>query len=369
VAGLGGGTVRIEPGRYTMRNALILRSNVRVVGTPGKTVLEACTGFKTRLVADGDANERQITVEDPAGLRVGDGVAIQDRRSSGGFAVTTATLTSRVNANTFRISTPLYFDYLVSNQATAQLTFPVIGGWNVRNVALEGLTIEGNAERSEYLNGCRGGGIYLFECDTVTMRNCVVREYKGDGISFQVSQHVTVEDCLVEKNGGLGLHPGSGSQHPILRRNRSFDNGQDGLFVCWRVKHGVFEQNELRGNKRNGISIGHKDTDNLFRNNRIISNGDAGILFRNESEAMGAHRNIFEGNEVLNNGATAKGDAAFASIVIRGYHNDVVFRRNTIGHSSPVAAPAFVVSKEAQGLKWEENQLTNVKSERKTSEK
>lgn len=369
VAGLGGGTVHIGPGRYQMRNALTLRSNVRVVGVPGKTVLAVCNGFKTSLVADGDANERQITVEDPSGLRLGDGVAIQDRRSGGGFQVTTATLTARVSVNSFRLSNSLYLDYMVANQATAVLAFPVIGGWNVHHVAVEGLTIEGNGSRAEYLNGCRGGGIYLFECDTVTIRQCVVREYKGDGISFQVSQHVTIEDCLVEKNGGLGLHPGSGSQHPVLRRNRSLDNDQDGLFVCWRVKYGVFEQNELRGNKRNGISIGHKDTDNVFRHNAIVGNGDAGILFRNESEAMGAHRNVFEDNQLLDNGAGARGDAAFASVVIRGTHSDLVFRRNTIAHSSPVAAPGILTSKTTRGLQAEANKFTNVRAEVTTAEK
>ncbi len=221
-----------------MRNALVLRSKVHLVGEPGRTVLAACDGLKVRLATDGDANERQITVEDAAGLRVGDGVSIQDKGSGGGFAVTTATLTARLGPNTFSLSQPLYLDYLVSNQATACLTFPVIGGWQVRGVTIEGLSIDGNRDRSEYLNGCRGGGIYLFECEDVTIRNCQVQDYKGDGISFQVSSRVTVEDCLVANCGGLGLHPGSGSQSPVVRRNRSLGNGQDGLYVCWRVKQG-----------------------------------------------------------------------------------------------------------------------------------
>ena len=37
MASPGGGTVRVGPGRYVMRNALMLRSNVRVIGTPGNT--------------------------------------------------------------------------------------------------------------------------------------------------------------------------------------------------------------------------------------------------------------------------------------------------------------------------------------------
>jgi parallel beta-helix repeat protein len=370
IAGLGGGTVHIGPGRYEMRNALVLRSNVQIVGEPGKTVLAACDGVKVRLAADGDANERQITLEDASAFRVGDGVVIRDKSSGNGFAVTTATLVARVDDRTFRISQPLYLDYMVSGQATASLAFPVVGGWKIENAGIEGITVEGNRERSEYLDGCRGGGIYLFECANVNIRDCTVRDYKGDGISFQVSSKVTVENCLVENNGGLGLHPGSGSQSPVLRRNRSIGNGQDGLFVCWRVKHGLFEQNEIRGNQRVGISIGHKDTDNLFRHNVIESNADAGVLFRSESEAMGAHRNVFEENRIIDNGRTANGKPR-AEIVIHGPHHDLVFRRNKIGRSTQPAdaVPGIVASREANGLKIEANEFVNVKSEVEWSEK
>src|SRR5262245_5045265 len=127
VAGLGGGTVRIGPGRYLMRNALILRDNVHVVGEPGRTVLAACDGARSLLACDGDCNERQITLADPSGFRVGDGVAISDQPNSSGFAVTTATLTAQIDARTFRISQPLYFDYMASQKASARLAFPVVG--------------------------------------------------------------------------------------------------------------------------------------------------------------------------------------------------------------------------------------------------
>jgi polygalacturonase len=361
VAGLGGGTVHVGPGRYLMRNALKLRDNVHVVGVPGRTVLVACDGFTSPLAADGDCNERQITVADPAGFRVGDGVAVQDS-GSGGFEVTTATLTAQVGPNTFRISGPLYLDYLVSRKASAKLAFPVVGGWNVKDAGVEGLTIDGNRSRALELNGCRGGGVFLFECERVTIRNCAVRNYHGDGISFQVSHHVTVEDCVVENNSNLGLHPGSGSQHPVVRGNRSVGNGTDGLFVCWRVKHGLFERNEVRGSGRFGISIGHKDTDNLFRDNTVVGSAAAGVFFRNESEAMGAHRNVFENNRILDNGTAAKDGRPRAAIEIRGHHHDLVFRGNTIGNTKTASGPAvgFLVGPNARNLKSDDNQFLNV---------
>lgn len=364
VSRLGGGTVSIGPGRYSMRNSLILRDRVNVTGVPGKTVLVACDGAESRLAADGDCNERQITLENPSAFRVGDGVSIQDNRK-GGFEVTTATLTEQIDPKTFRISAPLYLDYMVSDKASARLTFSVVGGWNVTNVTIEGLTIDGNRDRSQPLNGCRGGGIFLFECDNITIRNCTIRKYNGDGVSFQVSQHVTVEDCLSENNAGLGLHPGSGSQHPVVRRNISTGNGGDGLFVCWRVKYGLFEGNQLRGNKGAGISIGHKDSDNLFRGNTITANEHAGVYFRPESEAMGAHRNVFEKNVILDNGLSSEGKVQGNSIVIRGTHRDLQFRHNTIGYSKSLGPDhrAVQASKEASGLQLQENEFKNVSPE------
>jgi parallel beta-helix repeat protein len=359
VAGLGGGTVYIGPGRYAMRNALTLRDNVRLVGVPGQTVLAACDGFSTRLAADGDCNQREIIVADPARFRVGDGVAVVDKRAGGGFGVTTATLTAQLGPNVFRISRPLYFDYLMSQQAVARLAFPVVGGWQVKHAAVEGLTIEGNRAKAEPLDGCRGGGIYLFECEDVAIRNCTVRSYNGDGISFQVSQGVTVEGCQLEDNAGHGLHPGSGSQRPVVRHNRATGNGQDGMFVCWRVRHGQFEDNTLQGNRRSGLCIGHKDSDNLFRGNRIVGNDDAGITFRNETEPMGAHRNRFEKNVVLDNGGS---ESAAAAVVIRGEHHDLVFRGNVIGFSQPRPGPTVGIraAATAKGLSANENEFRNV---------
>jgi hypothetical protein len=362
-AGLGGGLVRIGAGRYTMRNALTLRDGVSIAGEPGRTVLAACDGARTPLAADGDCNERQITVEDPSIFQVGDGVVVRDGQFGHGFTVTTATITSRVDERSFRISAPLYLDYMVSEKATASLAFPVVGGWRVKGITLEGLTIEGNRGRAEPIDGCRGGGIYLFECEDVTIRNCVVRAYNGDGISFQVSERVTIEDSLCERNAGLGLHPGSGSQRPVLRRNRSFDNDRDGLFVCWRVKHGLFEENEVRGNRGAGLSIGHKDTDNLFRRNAFVENAGPGVLFREETEAMGAHRNVFEENRILDNGAK---DGA-PPVLIRGVHHNLVFRRNVIGRSEAAAGgasgPGIVKAEASRELKMEDNRFVNVGGE------
>ena len=120
------------------------------------------------------ANQREITLVDASGFRVGDGMILSDDRYPSAFQVTSATLTAKIGTNVFRISRPLYLDYMVFRKARADLNFPVVGGWNIKNAIVEGLTIDGNRGRTQCpaLDGCRTGGIYLFECEKVTIRNC-----------------------------------------------------------------------------------------------------------------------------------------------------------------------------------------------------
>jgi Right handed beta helix region len=321
IAGLGGGIVEIGPGQYTMRDSLHLRPNVTVRGTKGKTILRKADGVVSALAADGDFGEEQITVEDPTGFAVGYGVAILEDGVSG-FHITTARIKGQ-RKNVLAISKPLMSDCMVNSHARAATVFPVVSVYHAENVRIENLIIEGNKAGNVLLNGCRGAGIFLYQGHGATIRGCITRNYNGDGIGFQQSNDVTVIDCVSEHNAVLGMHPGSGSQRPVVRNCIARHNGTDGLFLCWRVKYGTFEDNLMEQNGRFGISIGHKDSDNLFRHNTICRNKQHGLFFRNETEPMAPHRNRFEENVIENNGG--------AEIRIRGQVRDLVFKNNVIG--------------------------------------
>ncbi|MDA0711942.1 MAG: right-handed parallel beta-helix repeat-containing protein [bacterium] len=327
ISALGGGTVEILAGRYLMRNALHLRSHITLRGQGDTTILYKADAAESPLLLDGDFGEEQITLQDPSGFEVGYGVSITDDRN-GGFHTAVGTLIWQ-DENTFGVTVPMGGDYLVSNHARAATTFPVISGYHIENARVENVTVDGNKANNPMLNGCRGAGIFLYRGHHTTFSGCRVVNYHGDGISFQQSQHVTVENCTCIGNTHLGLHPGSGSQHPTIRGCHSEDNGRIGLFLCWRVKHGVFENNTLVRNGETGISIGHKDTDNHFNNNRAIANKREGILFRNESEAMAGHRNTFIENDILDNGSEEEG----YGVRILGETHDLTFTGNRIGNT------------------------------------
>ncbi len=329
IAGLGGGVVEIGEGEYLMRDSLHLRSNVTVRGQKGKTILRKADGVVTPLVLDGDFGQQQITVKDPSGFAVAGGVAVWDDRA-GGFHTTVARIIGR-DGNTFAINKPLGADCMVNNNARAATVFPVLSGYNLQGARIENLIVDGNQRANVHLNGCRGAGIFLYRAFGTVIEGCLVRNYNGDGISFQQSNDVTVVDCISEDNASLGLHPGSGSQRPVIRRCIARRNGTDGLFLCWRVRHGLFEENVLQQNGRFGISIGHKDSDNLLRGNRVRLNGRNGVFFRNETLGMAAHRNRLEDNLIEDNGT----EAPAAGIRIRGETNGLVFKGNTVRDTRP----------------------------------
>ncbi len=327
IASLGGGTVEIGAGTYVMNDSLHVRSGVTVRGQGERTILRKAAGVKTKLLADGDYGQEQITLADPTGFDIGDGVAVSDD-SSGGFHTVVGTIIGR-KGNIFAISKPLNADCMVHRNAWAATIFPVISVYHTEGVTIEDLTIDGNRDENPSLNGCRGAGIFLYRGFGTTIRNCVIRRYNGDGISFQQSNDVKVIGCISEENAVLGLHPGSGSQRPVIRDCRSARNGADGLFLCWRVQFGLFENNLLQDNERHGISIGHKDSDNVFQNNVIEGNLKHGVYFRNESEPMAGHRNRLEDNRIVNNGRDASG----VGIFIDGETNETVLIDNVIGNT------------------------------------
>lgn len=365
VAALGGGTVIIGPGTYRMEDSLHVRGGVTVRGQGEATILRKPDGYRTKLFADGDYGEEQITLVDPTGFALGKGVAVADD-SAGGFHITVGTIVGR-QGNTFAISQPLGADCMVHRDAWAATIYPVVSVYHTQGVRIEGLTIDGNRENNAYLNGCRGAGIFLYRGHGTVISNCTIRRYNGDGISFQQSNDVQIISCACEENGGLGLHPGSGSQRPVIRDCRAEENDRDGLYLCWRVQYGLFENNTLIDNGRDGISIGHKDSDNLFQGNLVEGNHRSGVRFRNESEPMAGHRNRLEKNRIFNNGGGADG----VGILIDGVTNDIVLVGNVIGNTSRRPAVQKIpirIGEKAGPVVMEDNEIEGEIEDRRASD-
>ncbi len=303
VARLGGGTVHILPGTYRLDNAVYLRSGVRLLGSGDESVLIKTPSISTKLSEDSDWYDQEVTLVEPAGFEVGDGVCLRATNPhTQAETVLKRTLVAR-SGNRFKLDRALRENLWVKESPTVSKLFAVLSGEEIEDVVIEKITLDGNKANNENLDGNYAGCIFLQDCNRIQMRQVTARAYNGDGISWQICHDVVVEDSHSHGHAGYGLHPGSGSQRPLMRRNRLEDNDL-GLFFCWGVKYGLAEENTIVGNRRYGVSVGHRDTDNLIRNNEILRSGEVGVLFRKErGRAFAPHRNRLENNRIIDSGA------------------------------------------------------------------
>ena len=332
VAAAGGGTVLIKAGTYTLANSVRLASNLTLKGEGAdKTILKKAAGVRSRLKLDADYGEFIATVEDVRGFAVGMGVTLLDKVSPSGWNPSVRTITA-IDGDTLRFDRFLHMDYAVDQEGMVFNTFPLIAGYEVENVRVEELTADGTRTGSGELDGCQAGAIYFFHSRRMTIRNCVARNFPGDGISTQFVEEPVIENCEAQNNAMLGIHLGTGALRGVVRHNRSHDNGQDGIYLCWRVQHGRFEENQSWSNGQDGISIGHKDTDNVFVKNVVSGNARAGIYFRDEPERNAGHRNLFRDNTIEDNG---RADAPGCGVRIEGSTHNVTLEGNIIRDTRP----------------------------------
>lgn len=358
VGNLGGGVVEVGPGEYLMRDSLHMRSGVTLKGAGSETVLRKAPEARSLLAADGDFGEYAITVDNPRGFEIGCGVHIATKQVNG-FHTICATILNKKN-NYLTLSRPLNADCMMTDDAYAATVFPVISAYHVEEFRIENVTIDGAREVNGRIDGCRGAGIFFYQGDGSVIGNCMVRGYNGDGISFQQSNDVQVLNCVVEQCAGGGIHPGSGSQRAVVRGCKSVGNDRDGFFFCWRVRGAVVEENEFRGNGAAGISIGHKDSDNIIRRNVIEDNSGGGVCWRNESEPMAAHNITFEENSLRNNGQM--------ELNIDGETNGTVIRNNVVENGDPEAV-GIRIGKKTGDVVIEDNQIraaSQIRDERST---
>jgi len=328
VARLGGGTVRVLPGTYKLRNAVYLSSNVRILGSGADSVLIKEPSTKTKLAADSDWFDQEITLADAKGFAVGDGICLKTKNPhNGGTDVAKRTLVARAG-NRFKLDRALRENFWEIGESTCASLFPIFSGENIANVVIENITLDGNKANNENLDGNYAGCVFLQDCNRITMRKVTARNYNGDGLSWQICHDVLVENCHSHDHTGLGLHPGSGSQRPVMREN-VVERNDIGIFFCWGVKFGLAEKNRIEGCRGSGVSIGHRDNNNMVRDNDIIGSGKVGVVFRPErGKAFAPHRNTIENNRIVDSGPEEG-----VAIDVQGETESIVLARNTIRES------------------------------------
>ncbi len=353
----GGGVVKLNPGVYEVTGPIRVPDNTSLVGSGKETVLHKCNGFRTSFVIDADWGMLKAVVKDASGFRKGMGIQLYDDKNNNGWEVTTAIITD-IKDNVIYFDKTTVNDYIASLNGTVSNGCSIIEAVGVKNVKIADLVIEGNKVTNDLINGCRGGGVYIHKSKDCLIENVRINEFNGDTFSFQITENITARKCEAMNGEGLGFHPGTGSDHPVIENCISHGNDGDGIYLCWRVQNGIFRNNKVYANGGQGISIGHKDTDNLFENNHIFENSAHGVFFRNENEQNSGHRNVFTGNIIENNGTKSQA----CGFYIGGETHDITIKNNTIVSSGKGnQSVAIFVGKRSSNVAATDNKISGSK--------
>jgi hypothetical protein len=305
-----GGSVILNPGTYSISAPVRLKSNVNLLGKGAETILKRDRGVQTRFIVDADYGELKLTVENTDGFEIGMKVQVTDDPHSGCWNVSTAYITD-IADDIIYIDRGLIRDYRSDMNGLVSNASSVIDVLEAENCSVSDLLIDGNRENNFFADGCNNAGILIIRSKHITVDGVHVKDFYGEGISWQITEHVTVRNSEISGSGNTGLHPGTGSPFSVIENNDVHHNDRDGLFICWRVYESRVRGNKLRHNGRYGLCTGHKDTDVIFENNHIFENGSDGVNLRGERESNAPHGNTFIRNTIENNG-TQGGANGFA---------------------------------------------------------
>lgn len=295
-----GGTVKLNPGVYNIKAPVRMKSNVKLVGSGRQTILKREKGVQTKYIVDADFGELKLTVENADGFEVGMKVQVADDENSGCWNVSTAYITD-VSDNTIYIDKGLIRDYRSDKNGLVSNASSVIEALDIENALISNLTADGNRSENFFADGCNSAGILILRSKKVTVDNVHVKDFNGEGISWQITENVTIKNSEISGSGNTGLHPGTGSPFSTIENNDIHHNDRDGLFICWRVYESTVSNNKMHHNGRFGICTGHKDTDVIFSKNYIYNNQGDGVNLRGERESNAPHRNTFVNNIIENN--------------------------------------------------------------------
>jgi hypothetical protein len=353
VAHRGGGTVRVLPGTYRLRNSIFLQSKVRLLGSGTDSVLFKEPSVTTKLIVDGDHWDQEITLEDPKGFQVGDGVRLvcKDPYGKGTNIIQRSLIAA--HGNRFKLDRRLEERFHLEGSPQIATNFALVQCTSAADVGIESIAVDGNKAHNEMLD--KGmfddGSIRLDESNRITVRDVTVRDFYCDGIVWGISHDVLVENCELHDGARLALHSGSGSQRSVVRGNR-MRRSAEGVYFCWGAQHGLYEKNVIE-DCNYGMTFGHSDSDNLIRDNDIRRSGEAGIHFRGGNKAFAPHRNRIEGNRIIDSGGE-KGVA----IDINGETEAVVLARNELRETrKPLSRIGILIGAETRDIRCVDNKI------------
>ena len=214
--GTDGGRVVLPEIELELDRGLALYSNVELTGQGQTTILRKARGRVYPLAGYHNYGMYDVPLEHTRGLEPGMTVAVRDK-VHGGFFETFARITW-VEDTWVGLDRGLDSDYVVDQEPVLITSFPLVFGLGVQNVAVRGLTLDGNrVQQPAGIGACRGAAVYFCRSHHFEVSGVEETDFPGEGLGFQMCSHALIQDCRFTDNAGNGYHPGAGSTSALFK--------------------------------------------------------------------------------------------------------------------------------------------------------
>lgn len=349
-----GGRVVLPAMDLVLDRGLALRSGVELVGQGRDTVLRKGPGRVYPLSGYHNYGMCDVPLESATGLEVGMTVSLHDNRTHGGFYETFATVTW-VDGKWVGLDRGIEADYRAEEEPCLTTVYPLVFAHRVRGAAVRDLHLEGNrGDNDKAMGGCRGGAVYFYQCAEMVVGGLTERDYRGEGLSFQMCRDVRILESHFDENTGNGLHPGAGSTNALFEGCGGAGNERSGFFFCVRATRISVRRCAFRGNGL-GVSIGTRDCHNLIEDCAVVDNRGPGILARPTPSPTEVHSCEVRGCRITGNcRSEGRGQVEVATdahdLVVSGNEVRGSSERNAAGvYAEPTARNLYVGDNDIAG--------------------
>jgi parallel beta-helix repeat protein len=293
--GVATGTVTTMTGTHVLRRSIELGSGDRLDGDATLTRGETT---QKNLVQNAREGVTRLSVPDTSGYRLGDELTILAYKTGSECVIVVD-----LGLDWIEIENPLTQSYTVANGAAVVNYFPLIRAEG-SGITIEGVTIDGNRDKSFLQWQIIGGGMIHMETTNSAIRDvivknspstgilmkdgrdnlidfCIVCDSYGHGILMDQEVDTTVEDTISSFNGdrgnGDGILVNGGAGH-LIQNNLTRFNERYGLHPAGELTHGgIWRDNDASENGSNGFHFCYNNFDLLVQGNTLNNNGRSGV--------------------------------------------------------------------------------------------
>lgn len=162
----------------------------------------------------------------------------------------------------------LTFDHGAAFRAipNASVYSTILSIFECENVHIDGGNLIGERDSHIGTTGEWGHGIFMFQCNGVTLQHTTIRDCWGDGLYLREAEHVTAINCVSDRNRRQGMSIISGERLYFSHCSFTNTNGtapESGVDLepnaaTETVRHVTFDHCKLTGNNGRGFVLGFR---------------------------------------------------------------------------------------------------------------